>query len=449
MEINNRAARKTKKNCAFLSSSGSRRGFIILFMLASSLGAPADSFANGTLQWAIDMAMQRNLGLQKSRIGKEQAQVSNHWGSTGALPYIYINTSLSAMREHSQASRNTNAAAAGPQLSWVLFDGLGARAAKDKLELQEELSGGQLAMFAEIAAAQVSAAYYAALLAAESKKAVENQLDIAKSRFLIQEELRNIGAIGSFELLQAKTDWLEFQAAYAAQEIAEAGALRNLCLAIGIELEELPPLAGSLEKPAAIYTLPELEQQTIGRSAPLKNQYLMAQIRQAEIKQATSKMLPRLSLSAGTELFWADTETAGKQALNSGLRNQAGLSLTVPLYDGGQRRRRAQVARLAAESENIASQEMEAQIRAALANAYDSYTRYAALAQWAGQLAEASRLNYQLTEERNRNGSVTSMQLREAQQRLIGAELSLLNTVYLMLINEIEILRISGAIAEQ
>ena len=141
------------------------------------------------------------------------------------------------------------------------------------------------------------------------------------------------------------------------------------------------------------------------------------------------------SAFAGTVLT---TSTSQVYGLNYGI------VASVPIFDGFNRRRLAQNARIAEEQSKIALDQTTLQLNADAATAYAQYENYLQLLELEEDNIKLADQNVEIALERYRLGLLTPLALREAQRNQLDAAVRLLDIRYFTKQAETTLRRLSG-----
>ena len=126
-----------------------------------------------------------------------------------------------------------------------------------------------------------------------------------------------------------------------------------------------------------------------------------------------------------------------------------GLTARMTLFDGLNQRRSIQNARIQAESSQLAYEQAKSQLITAVRSAFLTYQNSIELAELERQNLEVAKENEQIALERYRIGKSNPLELREAQNNLLNAEVRYLESRNTAKIAEIELRRLSGLLLQQ
>jgi outer membrane protein TolC len=166
-----------------------------------------------------------------------------------------------------------------------------------------------------------------------------------------------------------------------------------------------------------------------------------------DLKTIQSRDYPYLRLNAGygyTFNFY-DTKNSSLDRQNT-MGFNYGFTLGYNLFDGMNRSREKKNARIAIENRELERQRLELSLKADFADMWMAYRNNLDLTNLEEENLETARDNYEIAMERYRLGELAGIELREAQNNLLGAEERLLQAQFNTKLCEISLLQISGQV---
>ena len=166
-----------------------------------------------------------------------------------------------------------------------------------------------------------------------------------------------------------------------------------------------------------------------------------------DLKAIQSRDYPYLRLNAGygyaLNIYDPKNSTLDRQ---NNLGFNYGFTLGYNLFDGMNRSREKKNTRIIIENRELERQRLELSLKADLASIWMAYRNNLELADLEEDNLEAARDNYEIAMERYRLGELSGIELREAQNNLLGAEERLLQAQFNTKLCEISLLQISGQV---
>jgi outer membrane protein TolC len=401
----------------------------------------------------LKIALENNYSLQI--VKNENEIVSNNYtrGNAGLLPTVDASARYSgsiASSSSTDFSNNTartngqlsNAASTGINASWDIFSGYKAQAKYAQLRELKEVSDLNTRFEIENLIADVAAEYYYLVQQKRHRDNLEFILSISKERVRIAKIHRELGSRSKLELLQAQVDINSDSSALVRQE--------QQILASEIRLKSL---MGNLKHThivpdSSISLLPELIYSTLMEKTLNENTQLQIAAKQINLSEYDLKIIrgnsyPYLRLSSGYNYnFNLFSKGATKKSNSAGL--DYGLTVGIPIFDGGNRRREIKNARIALKNKELAQQESQLDVEAKLQEIYSSYSNYLRLITMERQNLKTAHENFEAASIRYRLGELAGIDMREAQNSLLDAEKRLLDVEYNAKIDEISLMMLSG-----
>ena len=160
-----------------------------------------------------------------------------------------------------------------------------------------------------------------------------------------------------------------------------------------------------------------------------------------------SARYPTLSARARYGYTYQDNESGQLQRLEE-TGYTATLNLRYSIFNGGVTRRGIQNAEINVKNRDENRQMMRKQIEKDLMNAYADWSTQQRQRELAERSERTAQLNFENAQEAFRRGTISSIELREAQLNLQNARLRLSEISYALKQQEIVLLRISGDLVQ-
>lgn len=296
---------------------------------------------------------------------------------------------------------------------WTVYDGMRMYIAKERLGELQKLGEEQYQAQAQQTATDVELAYYNIVR-------LQAQLSVLQEGIVFQEERVKLLDARLKADLGIKTDLLQAQV----DLNLSRQNLQNLQLSIGDAQRALNTLMG-LDANAPILVnqgippsvLPKRDslEAMIDRSNPnLALAKTSIKINELLEKEAKTLHLPRLAVGAGYN-FSRNDQNAGFTLLNQTYGPQAGFTLTVPIYQGGNVNRQQEVLKLQTQSANHRLEQSRLELRRRLYDALAAWDNAEAALALEVQNRELAKENRDISLLRLRQGQTSSLELRQAQ----------------------------------
>jgi len=403
-----------------------------------------------TLADAITSGLENNYGLRISKKSVEISQENNSWGNAGLYPTIDL--SLRSINrfdysENPETEITTNNIAPSAQLNWTLFNGFRIYNVKSKLENQQKLSEGLNAVAVENTIQSIIFAYYDVLFQKERLAVFEELEKLSKDRYDRAEASREIGGAVTFDVLQAKTSWLEDRTAALSQKLNFDNSVRSLNLLIGEKDDISYNEFDEFESEMRNYSYDLLMEKMTQNNKTLRNQYINEIISERDIDIARGGIYPTLSFNAGYDYISLNQKLPGIPRVKGKSYDYYGnVSLNLNIFDGLNTRRSLEIAKIQHEINKIETEEITHSLSNVLSQLFELYNIQKDLLMVADENLAAAKLNFEISEERFRNGAINSFNFRDAQIVYLNAALQRLNSIYNLISTDTEIARLTGSI---
>lgn len=433
---------------------------ITVLLACASLAAhtqPDDKMPPLSMQEAIDMALQNNFNLRIARNNEDIARLENNWGNAGRLPVVNANAGYSyssnnlrqklvngTIIERDGASfQNENA---NVSAQWRLYNGGRVLAAKDRLEEQLKISNLQFRQQANQVVYEVITAYLNILRFEKQRETTLEAIKLFEERMVLAENRFTIG-------VAPKSDYL--------QAVADLNAQKNLVISIennlAISKAELNNrLARNPEEKFKVtfqlseVDLPPLDiltttLDTLNPDLLINRSQSMVLMKQ--YREINAARLPTLTLNTGANLNNSQN-SAGFTLQNTTFGPNAGVSLAIPIFQGGVVKQQLRVNKVLQNTQNVTFSLIRNNLLTALSNAYATYKNAKRTNELELSNLEVIRENNAIAMERFKKATITTVEFRQTQLDLIESQTRVINSVYLMKQAEADILLIMGKLVE-
>ncbi|EIZ78388.1 outer membrane channel protein TolC [Novosphingobium sp. Rr 2-17] len=409
-------------------SRSAQRGRLLAtatLLMASIAGGIAPALAD-TLREALVSAYQTNPTLEAARAQQRATDENVPIARASGLPSANATgTYTRSLKPNPLSTQYDNSLSADVNLSVPIYSGGGVKnrikAAKIRVEAgQADLRGSESSLFSQVVGAYMDVIQNEAIVGLNRKNVavLETNLQASKDRFEIGDLTRTDVAQSQSRLAVAQGDALSAQA--------------NLASARETYIQLMGHAPGALEAPPPLPGLPANADDAVRVALDSNPDILAARARtraaDKDIDTAGASRLPQLSLfSSGNYTNYLNSLGGVSAELypQSGSSAQAGVQLSIPIFQGGlpaAQRRQAQAT---------ASQTMEQEIeteRSVIAQVRSAYTSYMAankLIESSQTAVDASSLSLEGVRAENSVGNRTVLDILNAEQELLNAQVDL------------------------
>ncbi|OGX85799.1 hypothetical protein BEN47_14515 [Hymenobacter lapidarius] len=418
-----------------------------------------------TLAQAIQLGLENNFNIRLARTDEEIAENNVTRGNAGQLPTVNGNLARTYNRnnlrqEFSQGDPrvnnnvptiqgNNNVAA-----RWTIFDGFGMFIAYDRLK---SLNQGQRQLTratAEETVASITDSYYSVVREAGKIKSIEEALKIGQARIDLTQARVDVGVSAKVEVLTARVDYNADQSLLIQQQELLTTAKINLNNLLGraARLDFQPTdsivVTRDLDQAAIIQAIqkanPRLQQARINTEVATYDRKLARAARYPQIDLTSGYI--RTSNFNGAAFLPGSREQGTATTLSNGFNY--GVVATVPIFDGFNRHRLEQNARVGEEQSQLQLGQTQLQIGADAEQAFARYQNRLQLLDLEESNILLARENVAIALERYRLGLLTPLALREAQRTQLDAEVRLLDIRFQAKQAETVLRRLSGGMVQ-
>lgn len=438
-----------------LKSIRMMRSILIAGMILSVSAASVAAQSNLSLRDAIQTALGNNYGI---RIANEELSILDNNvtpGNAGMLPVVNLDGSRSFSvtdvnqtfqdgRQQNRDGIKANSYTFGPRLEWTLFDGMAMFVQLDRLETLREI--GDLALRAQLerTVADVTVTYFDIVRQQQLVRVLEESIDISRQRLKIAEDKFDVGSGARVEVLQAQVALNEDVSAWKNQLVVLENTRTQLNALMGV------PVNGTFEVDNSITLSDELDFDELRDRALKSNPELLISRKaiietrlQTRLQQATR--LPEVTANMSYNFTGSENSASiFVEQNNRGLNY--GLTARLPLFDGFNRRRSVENARI---NEKIAALELEwseLELESTLMQAWADYANSLELIELEEQNLLVAQENAAIALDRFQLGTYTPVELREAQQALLNTENRLVASKYSAKASETRLLLVAGSL---
>jgi outer membrane protein TolC len=433
-----------------------------------------------SLSDAIRLGLQRNYGILIENKNVETAVNNNEWGNPGRLPTVTL-TAASNNSLRNQSSDNqffagnlfpgfelddqrTYAMQPGANVSWTLFQGNRAIITKRRFDQLEAESYKNTDIVIANTLQAIMAAYYLTVLEQQRLEEFGLQLALSSDKYNYIKTKVALGSAITSDLLLEENNYLTDSANYLNQQLSLNNAFRNLNTVIVEEdLDTKYVLTDSLAIEDFVYILDDLKAAAFSENVDLQKTYLTQSVLELTTRQQRSGLFPTLTMNGGYN--WnrnvSDLTSASYSGPNQNYQNPpeplisktgtyfANFTLSFNLFDGHRINRAIRNAMVQEDIGNIRIEQMKQSISKDLLDAYDEYSVRRQLYEISKRRREAAETNLQNTEEKFKNGSISSFDFRDVQNNKLSAAIQELQSIFNLIDSKITLMRLTGGLIQE
>lgn len=425
--------------------------FIALWLLAGNLYAQEKL----SLQDAISIALKNNYDIRLVNNEVQIAKNNINPGNAGMLPTLTadyarggsvqntVQTPATGPERKTNGARSTNQSY-GAALGWTIFDGFQMFANYDRLKELQKLGEVNAKGVVIATVADVISGYYALARQQQLVMATDTALDISRLRLTIAKNKLEIGRGSKLDVLSATVDFNADTALYLQQKnvlrnnMVELNRVMARDLNLVFEVDEVIQIVRDLN-----YT--ELAGLTEQLSPALQAAFINKKIAALNLKQVKGQRYPTVGLNSGYEFSNSTSPTGFNQKFRANGFTY-GVTASLNLFNGFLQRQNERNAKVQINTTELNLEKARQDIQAQLLSAYQNYLTNLDLLKVEQANVNIAKQNLDITLEKYRLGSISPLELREAQRNSITAITRFLDAQYQAKLTEISLKEISGTL---
>jgi len=419
-------------------------------------------FQNISAQQTLNLKQCIETGLEKNfdlRIAKNNQQISDNnltAGNAGMLPNIdFLSTHTGSLTDKKQLPVGSDAMTeinnindygfdVGVNLNWTVFDGFNMFTNYKRLKEMQVAGELSTRLSIENYIANVSGEYFNFVQQNLRFNNLKSALALSRERLRIVESRYRIGSLSRLDLMQAKVDFNADSSKLLKQHEILFGIrikLNQLMASADIENQFAP-------KDTDIHFNSLLNKTELWESVLKSNTLLLLaqndkKLSTLDLKSYQSKYYPYLKFNSSygysTDRFGASTlRRQDMVGLNYGL------TLGFNIFDGFNRNRQQQNAKITIENKTLEIENLELSLKSDFSNIWKAYQNNMELTLLEKENLQNAKVNYEIAIDRYKLGNLSGVELREAQNSLLDAEERLIEAQLNTKLSEITLLQLSG-----
>jgi outer membrane protein len=410
------------------------------------------------LQDAISTALKNNYDIRLVNNQVTIAKNNVNAGNAGMLPTLGGNFSDGGSRQNTTQTRSTGAQVEangvrntsmsyGAALDWTIFDGFQMFTNYDRLkELQKQGEvGAKSTILTTIS--NVLSAYYAVVRQQKLVRATDSAMVISRLRVVIADNKLQIGRGSKLDVLTAKVDYNTDTTTYLQQKniLNTSRITLNQLMARDLNImfaaDEKVEIESNLK-------LSELERLTMQLNPDLQYAIINKRLADLNLKAVKGQRYPVIALNGGYQFSRSNSPT-GFTTTQRANGLTYGLTANLNVFNGFLQRQNERNAKVEISSSTLTLDKTKQDVSALLVSTYQNYLTNLDLLKVETGNVDLARQNLDITFEKYRLGSISPLELREAQRNSINAIIRFLDAQYQAKLTEINLKEVSGTLKVQ
>jgi len=405
------------------------------------------------LEDAVKIALQNNYEIKIASNVVKINQANVALGNAGMLPNVGATITdtnglqnVSQTRSDGTTSSLNNAKSSslsyGVALGWTVFDGFKMFASLKQYKELEKLGEVQLKQTIITKVGDVTTTYFNLVQLQQQLMAMDTTLVISNQRLTLAQNRFSIGKASKLEVLNAqvdlntdKTNQLKLKETYATTKIVLDQILAR-DTTLDFTVETAIPVNDQLK-------LTDLMETAKKQNPQLEAQLINKRVSELQLKQIKAGRYPTVTLNSGYGL----TETHSMlgfttQSQSAGINY--GFNASLNIFNGFYQNRNEKIAKLQIDNAALAIEQQNKTLESQLNTAYQAYSTNLALTKLEKSNEAIAKQNMDITFEKFRIGTITTIEFRTAQLNYINARVRYTEAQYQAKLSEILLNELAG-----
>ena len=408
-----------------------------------------------TLEEAVRITLEKNYSILISKNDVEIADRNVNLANAGMLPSVSGTFNNNNTIQNSTQTRETgvvternnargNTLNYGVGLNWTVFDGFRMFARYDQLKELQRLGDANLQLNVLSTLGDVMERYYNLVQQQQQLKAFDTAVSISRLRVKTAQTRFEVGKAARLEVLNAQVDYNTDTTNYLQQQVMHRTSQIALNEIMGRDVNVEFRVADSFEIEERL-VFAELLSHTMQQNPALLAALISKRIAELDLKQVKANRYLVIGLSSGYN-FNRSESALGFATQTSGRGFNYGLNASINVFNGFLQRRNEKNSEVLIRSAELDYQRINQSINAQLASAYQTYLTSLSLVKLEESNQKIASQNLDITLTRYRLGTITQVEIRDAQLNYLNATVRLNNSRYQAKLAEVSLKEISGSI---
>lgn len=408
-----------------------------------------------TIEEAMRIALENNFEIKIAKNNSKISETNVTIGNAGMLPSLTASVTDNNSIQNSSQTRQDGTTTAldnaknnninyGVSLGWTVFDGMKMFARLDQLKELQKLGDSELKRTILIKIGQVNSAYFDLVQQQQQLSALDTTIVISTKRLELAQNRFSIGKASKLEVLNAQVDLNTDQVTLLRQKESYANAkiLLNQYLARDPKIDFSVTDLVTVDNTLVLADLMDLAQK---QNPALEAQIINKRIAELQLKQVKADRYPVVNLTSGYN-FVETQSSLGFTSQTSSRGLNYGFNATLNIFDGFNQHRNEKVAKLEIENSQIAIEQQNLILNTQLSTAFQTYLTNLELINLEEDNEAIARQNMQITLDKFKIGTITTLDFRTAQLNYVNAKVRYSNAQYQAKLSEIALKELAGNI---
>ena len=398
------------------------------------------SMSSGTMHLTIDQALEIALSESNAIKIADMTVEKTGYAQKGSYASLYPNVNISGSYQRTLQKQvmvmdmggqtmeikvgrdnniNTSATASMPLVNASLWESLKLSGMDVEMAVEQARSS-KIAMVK-----QVKQAFYAVLLAQESHKVMSQVYENAQKNYEKTLQRFNVGKASEVERLRAQVTMMNAEPNVSSAENAVLLATWQLKAVMGIALNTDIEVVGDLNDYTTQLLTPYVTEDDLSNNSSLLQFDIQDRMLESTIRMQKRQYIPTLAASINYNY-----SAMGDDKLSWFPSSTAALSLSIPVFDGFQKRYSIKQTKVTRNMLALQREDTERNLGIAIRNFNDQMELCIKNYQAANATVEIAQKSYDIYEKMYEVGKATLVELNDAQLALQQAQLTQAQAVY-------------------
>lgn len=347
-----------------------------------------------------------------------------------------------SLRELNNAKNNRMEYGVG--FDWTIFDGFRMFARYDQLKELQKLGEAQLKLTVLTKVGDVMSTYYDLVQQQQVLKAMDTAIVISQQRVTLEENRFTIGKASKLEVLNAQVDLNTDRTNYLRQKelYQNRKTVLNEILARDLYADFVVSDSARIDTKLE---LPDLISRSESQNPQIQMAVLNKRVAELNLRQIRGNRYPQVRVNTGYII--TDTESSlGFARQSHGKGFNYGISASINIFNGFLQNRHEKIAKLEIENSAVVIEQQNQLVTSQLITAYQTYLTNLELVGLEEKNEQIAKQNLDITLEKHKIGTITTIEVRTAQLNYINAMTRNSNAKYQAKISEITLKELAGNI---
>lgn len=409
-----------------------------------------------TIENALKIALENNFEIKMASNNLDIDKTNVTTGNAGMLPKVTATlVDANSIQNSSQTRQDgtvnaldnakNNSLNYGVGLDWTVFDGMKMFAKLDQLKELQKLGEAQLKRTIILKISAVNAVYFDLVQQQQQLAALDTTIVISTQRLALAQNRFNIGKASKLEVLNAQVDLntdkvalLRQKESYANQKIA-----LNQILARDSKIDFKVADAVTVDNKLVLAELMTLAEK---QNPQLESEIINKRVSELQLKQIKGERYPTLNLTTGYN-FAESHSSLGFTSQSTAHGLNYGFRASLNVFDGLAQNRNEKIAKIQIDNAKIAIEQQSLLLNSELTSAFQTYLTNLELIQLEENNEAIAKQNLNITVDKFRIGTITTIEFRTAQLNYINAKVRYSNAQYQAKLSEIALKELAGNIS--